>query len=240
MTGSAPEEILPVDLDRPTSIFLVGTDRALLKWVAVALLARYADRVYWTDIRRADETLEPLDPLAMHAVPEDHIHVVTPREMERDEEQIRRVDAASAQVNRSDEPPESLRRITEFLRLPARTQARIVSTSTGEKPAILVASNAHLLMGIYPREAIAPMIHAILDSGVSLVLLWTATPPPLRSVFDVVLVVDGDIAHWKDATLRSEQGVTTGPLGTGPPVPLAELPAIAHLLERSLGGPGSR
>ncbi len=234
MSASAKDDLLPGDFAKPTSIFIFGTDRALLKWVTLALLAPYSSRAYWTDVRLDGETLDPLDPLALHAVPEDHLHVVHPREMERDEQEAQRAEAAAATMIRSDEVPESLRRISEFLRLPAHTQARIASVAMGDQPAILIASNAHHLVGIYPRESIGPIIHAILDSGVCLFVLWTGAPPPLRTVFDVVLSVDGNASHWRDSTLQCEQGVATGLLGPGKPCRLGELPSIARVLEGAI------
>jgi hypothetical protein len=236
MLGAEPEDLIPGDFARPTSVFVYGTNRALLKWVTLALLAPYASRVWWTDFRLADERPEALDPFTLRAVPEDRIDVVHPSEMRRDDDAARRVDALTATVVRADDPPESLRRLSQFLRLPSHTQARIASTAGGGQPAILIASSAHHLVGLYPRESIAPMIHAILDAGVCLVLLWTATPPPLRTVFDVVLTVEGEPGAWKRATLRCEQGVSTGPLGPKKPIPLAELPTIARALSPVLPG----
>jgi hypothetical protein len=233
MSTSATDNLLPGDFAKPTAVFVFGTSRPLVKWVALALVAPYASRAYWTELRLEGEPLEPLDPLALHAVPEDHVHVVHPREMERDEQEARRAAAATATVVRSDEVPESLRQLSEFLQLPEHSRARVASVAGGGQPAIMIVSNAHHFVGIYPRESVGPIIHAILDSGVSLFVLWTGTPPPLRSVFDVVLHVQGDVARWREATLTCEQGISTGPLGPGKSCRLADLPSIARALENA-------
>ena len=234
MSSSPRDDLLPGDFAKPSSVFVFGTNRPLLKWVTLALLAPYAARAYWTDVRLDGEALDPLDPLALHAVPDDHVHVVHPREMERNEQEARNVDAAAATMLRSTEVPESLRQISEFLGLPAQSRARIASVAVEGQPAIMIVSNAHHFVGIYPRESVGPIIHAIVDSGVCLFVLWTGTPPPLRSVFDVVLHVEGDAVHWREATLQCEQGISTGPLGPGKACPLAELPPIVRVLERAL------
>jgi hypothetical protein len=239
MVGPASDELFPGDFAKPAAVFVFGTNRPLLKWVTLALLSPYSSRAYWTDVRLEGETLEPLDPLALHAVAEDHIHVVHPKEMERNEQEAQRVEAATATMVRSDEVPESLRQISEFLRLPAHSRARVASVAVSGQPAIMIVSNAHHFVGIYPRESVGPIIHAILESGVCLFVLWTGPPPPLRTVFDVVLSVEGDVAHWRDATLTCEQGIPTGPLGPGRPCRLGDLPAIARVLERSIPGAGT-
>jgi hypothetical protein len=234
MSGPANQELFPGDFAKPVSVFIHGSSRPLLKWVALALLAPYASRAYWTDIRLEGEALEPLDPLALHVVPEDHIHVIHPREMERNEQEAQSVAAATATMVRSDAVPQSLRQISEFLQLPEHSRARVASVAVSGQPAIMIVSNAHHFVGIYPRESVGPIIHAIVESGICLFVLWTGTPPPLRSVFDVVLNVEGSASHWRAATLACEQGISTGPLGPGKPCPLGELPSIARVLEKSI------
>ena len=238
MSSTADADRILGDLRKPSSLIVIGSNRPLLKWVGVALLAPYSSRVYWTDVQMAGEVLEPLDPIALHAVPEDRLQVVHPRDLQRDEEEARRVGAATATMLRADEPPESLRRISEFLRLPQRTQDRIASTSSSDEPSILVLSNAHRTVGLYHPESVAPMIRTIVNSGTVLALLWAEAPPAQRSIFDVVLHVEGGgPSRWREATLRSEQGISHGPLGSGRPCRLTDLGAVAAVLEKSIPAP---
>jgi hypothetical protein len=238
MDRSAEEDVLPGGFQQPLSVFVAGTSRSLLKWVASALLAPYSSRVYWTDLRVTGETLEPLDPIALHAVPDERVHVLHPRELQRDEQGCRLTEAAVATVLRSDEPPDDLQRTSEFLRLPLHTQERISSMCYGGEPSILVTANAHRLVGLYPIETIGPMVRSILDSGTCFILLWADAVPSLRTLFDVVLQVEGSgPAHWRDATVRCEKGILTGPLGSGRPCRLSDLPLVAEVLERSIPMP---
>jgi len=231
-------EVLPGGFRLPSSLFVSGTSLPLLKWVALALLSPYASRVYWTDIRLTGESLDPLDPLALGAIPEERISVVHPRDLQRNEEEIRRIDSAAATMLRSDQPSEYLRRIAEFLRLPVHAQERISSTSSTEEPPILIASNAHLLLGHYSTEMVVSTVRAFKDSGACLVLLWGSAPPedgpPL---FDAVLRLDGTgPVRWREATLTCEKGIDSGPLGSGKPCRLRDLTLVARVLEKGIPG----
>jgi hypothetical protein len=228
-------ELFPDGLRRPTSLFIAGTNRSLLKWVALAVFAPYSSRVYWTDVRLQGEVLDPLDPISLKKIPADRVQVVHPRELRTDEQEARLVEAAAATMFRSDEPPESLRRITDFLRLPPHTQERISRTTSVDEPTILVASNAHRLAGLYPPENTEPMIRAILDSGTCIVLLWADAVASLRSSFDIVLNVDGSgPSEWREATLTCEKGISSGPRGAGTPCRLSDLGSVARILEKSV------
>lgn len=230
---AADEELLPGGFRQPSSVFLSGDDRTLLKWVALALLAPYASRVYWTDVRLEGEETDPLDPILTHAVPPERVQVVHARELQRDEEGARRVESASASMIRSEDPPESLRRVADFLRLSTHTQERISSTAMPDDVAILVVANAHRLVALYPEATVAPTIRSILESGAGVVVLWSDALPSAREGFDLVLRVEGrGIENWRDATLRCDRGAFRGPLSTGKPFRLSDLPSVARVLER--------
>jgi hypothetical protein len=238
MTDSTVAEVFPGNLRQATSIFIAGTSRPLLKWVAFALLERYASRVYWTDIRYEGEAADPLDPLVAGVIPADRVHVLNPRQLHQDESLTRRVEAAAPSLLRTDEPAESVRRIFDFLRLPAHTQERIASTFSGDEPALLVLANGQRLGGTFPPEAVAPIVHAIVDAGACIVTLWAEALPAARGAFDVVLHVQGqDPSGWRTATLRCEKGLSTGPLAHGVTVSLSDLPTVAAVLESRIPPP---
>lgn len=235
MTAYTGEETFPEGFREPSSVFLDGGSRSLLKWIALALLSPYASRVYWTEIRLAGEVLEPLDPLGLGAVPTERIQVVCPIDLQREEQDARRAEVAVANLLREDEHSADRQRISEFLRLPAHTRERITGITTGREPPILIATNAHRLAGMYPSHAIGPMVRSILDAGACLVLLWADAAPSERELFDMVLHVEGaGPSHWREATLTCEKGVASGPLSLGNPVRLTDLHPIERVLERSL------
>ncbi|MGA8663975.1 MAG: hypothetical protein WB809_02750 [Thermoplasmata archaeon] len=235
MSAPAADELLPGGLRRPTSVFVVGPNDLLVNWVTVALLAPYPSRLYWTAVQLPGEKFGSLDPLGRGIIPADRVDVVNPNELRREESAGRQAEVAAATVLRADEPPEYVRRLTEFLRLPSHSQRLLASTTSGPEVPILVASNAQRLMSLFPNPSIGPTVQAFLDTGATLVLLWAGTPPARRKIFDIVLHVDGnEVLRWREATLWCEQGIATGPLSSGKRPRLAELPSIAKFLETAL------
>ncbi|MGA7476495.1 MAG: hypothetical protein WBW47_04670 [Thermoplasmata archaeon] len=210
-----------------------GTSRSLLKWVAFAALAPYASRVYWTDLRLPGEILDPLDPMARHAIPEDVVQVVLPGDLRPEEQEARLAEAASATMFPSDEAPESVRGIIEFIRMPWHTQQRISATFRPGEPTILVCASADRLVGVFPNEGAPALIRSIVEAGVVIVGLWGDAACPFESVFDVTFHVEGvGPADWRDATIKCEKGISSGPLAAGPAHRLAGLGPIAMILDK--------
>lgn len=235
MASTSALEVIPGGFRQATSVFIGGGSRSLVKWVALALLDPYATRVYWTDVRLEGEVPEPEDPIAGNAVPADRVHILNPRQLQQDESDARRAEAAAAVMIHADEPPQSVRRIFQFLRLPEHSQQRIVSTFAGDEPAILVLSNAQRLSGLFPPEAVGPMVSAIVDAGACIVTLWSEALPGARSAFDIVLLLEGNgPSSWRSASLRCEKGLAQGPLAHGVTVRLDALEPVASVLAQLL------
>jgi hypothetical protein len=240
MTDTSVPEIFPGGLRQATSVFIAGSSRPLLKWVALALLEPYASRVYWTDIRIEGEEPEPDDPIATNVVSPDRVHVLHPLDLRTDDADVARAEAVAPKMFHSDEPPEAVRRIFNFLRLPEHSQQRIVSTFAGDEPAILVLANAQRLVGVFPAERTGPMVNAVVDAGACIVSLWTEALPPVRSAFDMVLLVEGgNPADWRSAQMRCEKGIASGPLAHGVTVRLDSLSCLASVLERKFPAGGA-
>jgi hypothetical protein len=235
MAGSTVPGVFPGGMRQATSVFIAGTNRPLLKWVALALLDPFAKRTWWTDVRMEGEVLEPEDPVGTNVIPPERVHVLHPRQLRADEADARRAERAATVMLHHDEKPESVRRIFEFLKLPEHSQERIVSTFAGDEPAILVLANAQRLMGLYPASAVQPMITSIVDAGASIVVLWSEALPPERAGFDIVLHVEGSGPQaWRAARLRCEKGIASGPLAHGVTVRLDGLETVAPVLEQFL------
>jgi hypothetical protein len=233
MTAPAGEEFFPGGLRNPSSVLFTGTSRSLLKWVAFAALAPYVSRVYWTDLRLPDEILDPLDPMARHVIPEDVVQVVPPGDIFPEEQEARLAEAASATMFPSDEAPESVRGIIEFIRMPWHTQQRISATFRPGEPAIIVCASSDRLVGVFPSEGVPALIRSIVEAGVIIVGLWGEVESPFEPVFDVTFHVEGvGPAAWRDATLKCEKGISTGPLAAGTAHRLADLEPIAMLLDK--------
>jgi len=219
-------------------VFISGASRSLLKWFAFASLAPYASRVYWTDVRLPGEILDPLDPMAVHAIPEESVYVLLPRDLQPDDRGARQAEAAAATMLHSDEPTSSIQGLVEFLRMPSHAQKLISTTGRVDAPSILVTANAQRLATVYSEDRIAPLMRALLEAGTCQVALWAEAPTTLTSIFDVILHVEGSrVNDWRDATVRCEKGLSAGPLASGRTPRLSEISPIAAILERFLPAP---
>lgn len=239
MGGAPPTvELFPGVFGKPSSVFIAGTSRSLLKWFAFAALAPFGSRVYWTDVRLPGEILDPLDPMTVHAVPEDSVYVLSPRELQPDDIQAQRAEGAAATMLRSDEPSHSIQGLVEFLRMPSHAQKLISATGRVDAPSILVTANAQRLATVYSPERIAPLMRAMLESGTCQVALWAEAPTTHTSIFDVILHVEGHSpTDWRDATVQCERGISAGPLAAGKAHQLRDVQPIAAILEKFLPPP---
>jgi hypothetical protein len=241
--GSPPpgDELFPGTFAKPSSVFISGTSRSLLKWFAFSSLAPYAPRVYWTDVRLPGEILDPLDPMTVHAIPEESVYVLSPRELQPDDVQAQRAEGAVATMLRSDEPSHSLQGLVEFIRMPPHAQNLISATGSIDAPSILVTANAHRLATVYSIDRIAPLMRAMLESGTCQVALWAEAPTIHTSIFDVVLHLEGrGPTDWRNATVRCERGLSAGPLASGKAYRLSDLGPIAAILEKFVPVPSKR
>ena len=228
-------ELFPGAFGKPSSVFISGTSRSLLKWFAFAALAPYASRVYWTDVRLPGEILDPLDPMTVHAIPEESVYVLSPRDLQPDDLRAQQAEAAAATVLRSDEPGHSLQGLVEFLRMPQHAQELISATGRIDAPSILVTANAQRLATVYSLDRIAPLMQAMLESGTCQVALWAEAPTIHTSIFDVILQVEGSgPTDWRSATVQCERGISAGPLASGRAHRLSDIGPIATILERSV------
>jgi len=227
------DPLMPGAFEIPISVFLAGESRSLLNWVAVSLLEPYSSRTYWTDVRLPSEAVDPHDPLALGHVPKDHIRVFHPDQFQPGEEEAARAEAYSSGLLRSDQPTTSMMMLFDFLRLPRLTQQRVTALGSMESP-ILAVRNANWLGGLYGAQSGGRVIQAILRAGVSVVALWSAPRPPERAVLDIVLTVEGHgLDRWREATLRCEKGIPSGPLASGDACRLSDLKSIARFLEKA-------
>ena len=222
---------MELKFDQPTAVFLSGTNRALLNWTAFALAASTDPEFHWTDVRLRGEVLEPDDPLGRGRVPEHQLSVVRADELTRNEGDARIAAAATGALLRSDEPPEAIRRLVSFLRLPSHTQ-EVLSRARRDGPAVgLVLSNAHRTVALYPTDSVGPIVRAIVDAGAILFLTWGDAAPEGRREFDSILRIDGGPPReWRSATITVEKGPEIGPFRSGSKHRLEDVQPIARLL----------
>jgi hypothetical protein len=232
---AAEADLFPGGFRTPSSVFISGSSRSLLKWFAFAALAPYTRRVYWTDVRLPGEILDPLDPMTLHAIPAKSVYVLLPQELAPDDRGARQAETAAPRLLQADTSPHSLEGLVEFLRMPTHAQELISATGRPEIPSILVTANAQRLATVYSPERIAPLMRVMLDSGTCQIALWAEAPTTHTSMFDVILHLEGTASKdWRNATVRCERGISTGPLASGPAVRLADVPQIASVLARAI------
>lgn len=235
---ASPQELFPGGFGRPSSVFISGDSRSLLKWFAFAALEPYASRLYWTEVRLPEEILDPLDPMTLNAIPAESVYVLSPHDLAPDDQAARHAEAAAATVLASAEAPHSIQGLLEFLRMPSHARRLISSTGSPDLPSILVTANSQRLATVYTPERIAPLMRAMLDGGTCQVALWAEAPTRLTSVFDVILHLEGnDPREWRSATIQCTKGISRGPLAVGEHHALSEIGPVATLLARYLPPP---
>ena len=216
---------------RPTSVFISGNSRALLNWVAYALAAASDPEFVWTDVRLSEESIASDDLLSRDRIPVERLHLVAPSELTPDDATA---NMAVSTVIRADEPPEDLRRLTEFLRLPIRTQ-RVLEQASGEgPPRVVVLSNGHRLVAIYSNTAmVTSAVHAIVSSGVAFIMTFADSPPGGRLAFETVIHVDGgDPTAWRLAKIRVEKAPIGGVFTAGSELLLTDVESVATVLHQ--------
>lgn len=229
MTAPPPSSLF----DRPASVILIGEDRPLLNWVALALASSADPGFLWLDVRALGGLVADTDPLSGHVIPPERLAVLRPSALTPDDT---KANIGVSAVVRADEPPENLQILLDFLRLPERTQARLSEMVASGQPRVAVLSNAHRLGGYYPVESIGPMLRAIQATGVISLFTFADAPNDGRFAFDIVLRLEGrDPKAWRQATLRVEKGLESGPFRTDTTYRLAELDPVAKVLAGHLG-----
>lgn len=217
---------------RPTSVLLCGPSRPLLNWTAYALAASTDPGFIWTDIRPPGESLDAIDPLARGLIPSERLNIVHPTEILPE-----RSGAPAAARSVAPSSP-TVRRLQDFVRLPLHTQRLLTGEPTRGRPIVLVLSNAQRMVGLYPAQNVAPVVKAIVEAGVILLVTFADVPPEGHEAFDLVLRLEGgDPTNWSRATLKVEKAPADGLLRAGAALRLGEFAPIAPVLTAVLGSP---
>jgi len=179
--------------------------------------------------------MDPLDPMTLEAIPERSVYVLSPRDLGPDDQGALQAEAAAATMLHADEREVALRGLVEFLRMPQHAQNLIAATGRPEMPSILVTANSQRLATVYSVDRVSALMRAMLDAGTCQVALWAEARTTHTSMFDIILHVEGsDPADWRNATVRCEKGIETGPLANGAALRWSTLPAISSILEKSI------
>ena len=215
----------------PTSVIICGSSRPLLNWVAFALASASDPAFHWTDVRITGEVPTPDDLFSRDRIPPERLHLVAPRELTPDDATA---NVAVSAVIRDEETPEELRRVVEFLRLPHATQQLLAETESVGSPRVVVLSNGHRLLALYPEVGVvAPTVRAIVSARVVFIMTFADAPPGGRVAFDTVLHLEGhDPKIWRQSKLRVEKAPSTSEFRSGSEVRLADFEPVAAVLSR--------
>lgn len=219
----------PVGLfQRPTSVILCGNSRPLLNWVAYALAVGNPAGVVWTEIKLDGEVREEDDLLTKQRIPSDRYFEVPPDELVLDDFAG---NVAVSGLITTDDSPDTVRRFTDFLRLPPHIQALLSRLSADGPAPVLVLSNGQRLSALYSKQTVGPALRSVVESGASLLATWAEAPTESRHLFENVLhLKGGELSAWRDAVLRVEVAPPYGPLRAGETIPLRDFPAVASVL----------
>jgi hypothetical protein len=212
-------------------VFLCGSGRSLLNWVAYALVANHPGGFLWGHVRLEGEVFEESDLLKTPLIPRERFTTVSPKELARDEFAG---NLAVGGLVRSEKEDESVRSFADFLRLPAQTQEMISRLPREEPLPVLVLSGAHRLGALYSLDTVGPTVRSIVELGSSMMMVWADAPVAGRLEFERILHVRGEEpSKWRDAVLTVEKGWPSGPLRTGTQLRLGEVPGIASALAKT-------
>jgi hypothetical protein len=212
-------------------VFLCGSNRSLLNWVAYALVADHPGGFLWGHVQLEGEVFEDTDLLKTPLIPRERLITVAPKDLERDEFAG---NLAVGGLVRSEQADESVRSFADFLRLPAQTQDMISQLPREEPRPVLVLSGAHRLGALYSLEAVGPTVRSIVELGSSMMMVWADAPVAGRLEFEHILHVKGEEpSKWRDAVLTVEKGWSTGPLRTGAQLRLEDVSRIASVLAKT-------
>ena len=220
---------LPAFLSRrPVTVFVYGSSRDLVDLVTYGLVAWVGSEFSWIDLRAGELSPSGTSPPRLGFIPRDRLVVVdeidemTPSRLGRD---------AVRSLIRTDEPPDSMERLSAFARLPRPIQLALARAVPGPRPAIMVVSNAHRLTALYGASTMPEAVRELTSLGASTFLAFADRPPDIRFAFDFVLrVVGSGPDNWTEATLEFERARAMGPSMRGRRVRLGKVRPLARLL----------
>ncbi len=217
----------------PHSVLVHGRSRPLVNLLLYAVAGETTPGFHWLDLRPASDPPADWDPVQLGWLDAHRSWVADPGEALAADHA--RANAALFELIRSDEPPEVLARLTDFLRLPATMQNILASISAGDEPSLLAVANADRVSESIPDAALEPILAAFGWLRCSLYVGYAGPELPRTEGFGTVLRIDGtSLADWSQARVRFERGGPELPTPTKDSVPVSELPFVARVFQRAV------
>lgn len=221
---------------RPNSVLVYGPSRPAVTLALFALAEATNPLFQWVDIGVPGEERTPFDPVRLGWIPHERLWPIEHPDSLRPDDIS--ANLALFGLIRSDEPPEALVQITEFLRLPETSQRIIAHRPNNGKPGVVAVANAHRVMASFPTSRVPPILSVHKNAGFSVVVGYVELVGPGRMLFDFVFRLECEnVLDWKKGQLVCEKGITSGPLQDFRPVPLRDLPILSDIFLRATSSP---
>lgn len=220
--------------ERPNHVLVYGPSRPLVNLTVFALAVSANPEFHWVEITTPNEPRMPCDPIQLGWIPESRLWLVDVPEVLRPNESA----GSSSLVGliHPDEPADSLRQLTEFLRLPEGSQKIIASQVPNGHPGVVVVTNVHRVGSIFSAKQVPSILAVHRNAGFSVMASCGVAPGPDRDLFDFVFRLQGEDNHpqdWKKSQLVCEKGISSGPLRNLRAVPLSQIPILAEVFSRA-------
>ncbi len=220
--------------DAPRSVFVYGPSPPLVHLTIFALAAATNPDFHWVEFGRSSESRASSDPIRLGWIPNHRLWLIDPPGALRPDDTSASLPLSN--VISTDEPPESLRLFTEFLRLPDLSQRILASQVPNERPGVVAVANAERVEETFSEERVAPILSLHRSAGFSVVVGFGNSPGPGRDLFDFVFRLQGadvETDDWKHNQLVCERGISSGPLRDLRPVRLDRIPLLTGVLSKA-------
>jgi len=220
--------------EQPNSVFVYGPSRPVVNMTVFAFASVTNPEFHWVELGAVTGGRDRLDPVQLGWIPPDRLWIVGEPDAFR-RPTTSGMDRLSDMIH-SDEPPDSLDQLAEFLKLPDRSQEVFTFRSSGGRPGVVAVTDVHHLQGELSARRISSVLSVHLNAGVSVIVGNGTTSGTLRDLFGFVFRVLGPEdapSEWKDHRLVCEKGITSGPLGGLRPMSYEAIPLLREVFQRA-------
>ncbi len=187
------------------SVLVHGSSRSLVNLLLYAVSENANQEFRWLDVRTPEESVPRWDPVRLGWIDSKRVWTIDP--VSGLEPDHLGANAALFEIVRSDEPPETLAHIAEFLRLPALVQEILGEMPPTGNANLLAVSNVDRLEQRFDVSVLGPALSAFAWARCALFVGYTGPTPPGAEQFTQSIRIEGDSPTlWRDARIHFERG----------------------------------
>jgi len=216
------------------STFLWGESRSVVNRVLFAMVLAADPEPLWLDLAPPGSPEEEPGPAELGWIPPDRLFRAEDPDLARPQDAV--ANMALLNVVRADEPPATVAKLADFVRLAPIAQEIISRVGADGPRHALAVANSDRVRGDYPHsvEGIQPIVAALVDAPLTPYIAAQGTPGAGRMAFSFVFEVRAkDLAHWREGSLVPERVPSGGGIRVGVPIPLREIPGLPPILDAS-------